>query len=326
MNSLIRASALSSIIWSMSSINAPQGLDEQKDVVSSPKSSAAHWILPYLGLVGGVLALSLSAIFIREAQAPSTVTTFYRMTFASLFLLPFFVRSARKEDWSKALRWLPLAMLGGLFTAFDHGSWSLALESTNVANATLFNNMAPVWVALVAFFIWKEKLERKFWLGLFLTMGGACFILGSQLAGGQGLNKGDMIGVLSSLFYAGYFLTTQRVRVHYRTLTYIWIVASTASLVLLIFNLLVQRPLSGFPPETYLIFIAAALISQVGGYFSVAYALGHLPAAVVAPTMILQPVITALLAIPFAGESLSAGQIIGGSAVLVGIYLINRKR
>jgi drug/metabolite transporter (DMT)-like permease len=39
--------------------------------------------------------------------------------------------------------------------------------------------------------------------------------------------------------------------------------------------------------------------------------------------MILQSVITALLAIPFTGESLSAGKIIGGSAVLVGIYLIN---
>ena len=309
----------------MPSSGTTPDLFNQEESVEVKKKPLSHWILPYLGLLGGVLALSLSAIFIRQAQAPSTVTTFYRMTFASLFLLPFFIRSARQENWSGGLHWLPLAMLGGLLTAFDHGSWSLALESTNVANATLFNNMAPVWVALVAFFIWKEKLSGKFWLGLLLTMGGASFILGSQMAGGDGLNKGDMIGVLSSLFYAGYFLITQRVRVHFRTLTYVWLVAFTASLVLLVFNLVVGRPLSGFSPETYMVFVAAALVSQVGGYFSVAYALGHLPAAVVAPTMILQPVITALLAIPLAGESLSTGQIIGGAAVLAGIYLINRK-
>jgi drug/metabolite transporter (DMT)-like permease len=281
-------------------------------------------ILPYFGLAGGVLALSLSAIFIREAQAPTTVTTFYRMSFAALFLLPFFIKSARTENWKINLRWIPLALLGGLLTAFDHGSWSLALEGTSVANATLFNNIAPVWVALVAFFLWKEKLTHRFWIGLVLTMAGACYIFGSQMINNQQLNPGDLWGVFSSFFYAGYFLVTQRVRTHFKTLTYIWFVAATASLVLLVFNLLVQRPLSGFSFNTYLFFIAAALISQVGGYFSVAYALGHLPAAVVAPTMILQPVLTSLLAIPFAGEPLSSGQLIGGASVLLGIYLINR--
>jgi drug/metabolite transporter (DMT)-like permease len=281
-------------------------------------------LLPYFGLAGGVLALSMSAIFIRVAQAPSTVTTFYRMTFASIFLLPFFIKSARSEDWKVGLRWLPLALLGGLFTAFDHGSWSLALESTNVANATLFNNMAPVWVALVAVLFWKERLTRRFWSGLVLTMGGACFILGNQLLNTHQFNTGDIWGVVSSLFYAGYFLVTQRVRSRYKTLTYVWLVAVTASVILLVANLIFQRPLSGYTFNTYMMFLAAAMISQVGGYFSVAYALGHLPAAVVAPTMILQPVITALLAIPFAGESLSSGQLIGGASVLVGIYLINR--
>jgi drug/metabolite transporter (DMT)-like permease len=138
-------------------------------------------------------------------------------------------------------------------------------------------------------------------------------------------SPGDLWGVASSLFYGGYFLVTQRVRVHFKTLTYIWFVAATASVTLLVFNLIMQRPLSGFPAATYGFFIAAALVSQVGGYFSVAYALGHLPAAVVAPTMILQPVLTSLLAIPFASESLSSGQLIGGASVLLGIYLINRQ-
>jgi drug/metabolite transporter (DMT)-like permease len=281
-------------------------------------------VLPYLGLAGGVLALSMSAIFIRQAQAPSTVTTFYRMTIAALFLLPFFLKNARTENWQNGRIWIPLVLLAGAFTAFDHGSWSLALEGTSVANATLFNNIAPVWVALVTFFLWKQKLTRRFWVGLVLTMAGAAYILGSQMLTSQRLSPGDMWGVASSLFYAGYFLVTQRVRTHIKTLTHIWFVATTASVILLIFNLIVQRPLTGFSTSTYLFFIAAALVSQVGGYFSVAYALGHLPAAVVAPTMILQPVLTSLLAIPFAGEPLSSGQIIGGISVLCGIYLINR--
>ena len=315
---------MSGIIIPMSPIETlpdPIPAVENSQVLWSLKVQAA---LPYLGLTGGVLALSMSAIFIRQAQAPSTVTTFYRMTIAALFLLPFFLKNARSEAWQNGRQWIPLVLLAGLFTAFDHGAWSLALEGTSVANATLFNNIAPVWVALVAFFLWKQQLTRRFWVGLALTMAGAAYILGSQMLINQRFSPGDLWGVASSVFYAGYFLVTQRVRSHIKTLTHIWFVAATASVVLLIFNLVVQRPLLGFSTSTYLFFIAAALISLVGGYFSVAYALGHLPASVVAPTMILQPVLTSLLAIPFAGEPLSSGQIIGGVSVLIGIYLINR--
>jgi drug/metabolite transporter (DMT)-like permease len=69
-------------------------------------------------------------------------------------------------------------------------------------------------------------------------------------------------------------------------------------------------------------FAGAALISQVVGYFSVSYALGRVPAAVVAATLIAQPVLTALLAISLAGEPLLGGQAVGGLGVLVGIWLV----
>ena len=84
------------------------------------------------------------------------------------------------------------------------------------------------------------------------------------------------------------------------------------------------KPLTGYSPQTYLAFLGAGLISQTIGYFSVAYALGHLPAAVVSPTMIAQPVLTALLAIPLVGEALLPAQVMGGVMVLAGIYLVNR--
>jgi drug/metabolite transporter (DMT)-like permease len=54
-----------------------------------------------------------------------------------------------------------------------------------------------------------------------------------------------------------------------------------------------------------------------------AYALGHLPASIVSPTMVLQPVVTALLAIPLLGEIPSIWQGIGGGIALIGIYIVN---
>ncbi len=71
-------------------------------------------------------------------------------------------------------------------------------------------------------------------------------------------------------------------------------------------------------------FIAAGIVSQVGGYFCMTYALGHIPASIVSPTMVASPVISALLAIPIAGENLSIFQISGGLLVIIGIILVNR--
>lgn len=282
-------------------------------------------ILPYLALVGGIIALSLSALFVRWAQAPGVVTTFFRMLIATLALLPFFLHQVRSCGLPK-MNLLVFPLLAGIFTTLDHATWSTSIGLTRVANATLLNNIAPLWVALVAALLWGERLSGRFWAGLGFTLAGATVVLGNDLLHNPHLGGGDLLALLSSLFYAGYFLTTQRGRSSISTLTYIWLVDLTAALGLLGICLTLKMPLMGYPSATYAAFLGAGLISQVGGYFLVAYALGHLPASVVSPTMIAQPVLTALIAIPLAGEALATGQWLGGLTVLAGIYMVNATR
>ncbi len=281
-------------------------------------------VLAYLALVGGILALSLSSLFVRWAEAAGTVTSFYRMALAMLVLLPFYWKQKERPLRSQPGLIL-LVAAGGTLSAMDHAVWSTALGFTRIANATLLNNIAPLWVALVAFLFWKERLSGRFWLGLVLTLAGAGVVFGNDLINDPHLGRGDLLAIISSLFYAGFYLVTQRARQQLNTLSYIWPVCVTASLVLLVVNLIVGNPLGGYSPATYLSFLGAGLISQVFGYFAIGFALGHLPAALVAPTMIAQPVITALLAIPLAGEGLLPAQWLGGLTVLTGIYLVNRK-
>lgn len=277
-----------------------------------------------LALAGGIAALSFSALFVRWAQAPGVVTALYRMAVAAVVLLPAFLARVRKNGLPRAgLLWLPL--LGGVFTTLDHATWATAIGMTNVANATLLNNIAPLWVALFAALAWRERLSGRFWLGLALTLSGAALVLGSNWLNRPQFSGGDLLALGSSLFYAGYVLTTQKGRARLDTLTYIWMVDAVAALGLLGLSLGLRLPLSGFPPSTWLAFLGAGVISQIGGYVLIAYALGRLPASLVSPTLVAQPVITALLAIPLAGELLLAGQWAGGAAVLAGILLINWK-
>jgi drug/metabolite transporter (DMT)-like permease len=68
------------------------------------------------------------------------------------------------------------------------------------------------------------------------------------------------------------------------------------------------------------------LIVQIIGQLAINYALGYLPASLVAPTMLGQPVLTAVLAGPLLHEYLSGTQVVGGIAVLLGVYIVHRSR
>jgi drug/metabolite transporter (DMT)-like permease len=283
-------------------------------------------ILPYVALLLGILCLSFSAMFGKWANAPGPVIGFYRIGLAALILLPVFLY--RKKKFGVRFPWaiLLFPILGGILTAFDHGTWNSSLRYTSAANATLLGNTAPLWVALFAWLIFREKLKGMFWLGLAFALGGAVIVLGSDFLMHPSIGMGDLLAIAAGVFYAGYFIVTERGRKKLDTLSYIWFVDIIAALTLLVITLGMRMPLTGYPTKTYLAFLGAALISQVGGYLSIGFALGHLPASVVAPTLIGQPVVTALLAIPLLGEALRTEQWIGGLVVLVGIYLVHKSR
>ena len=300
-------------------------------------------VIPYLALLFGILTISFSGIFVHWSEAPGVVTSFYRLLIAISLLAPLVLWRVRRAGLLRSASLLrsatPLAggprpskrvliypLLGGIFTAFDLGGWSTALSYTSIANATLLNNIAPLWVALFATLVWRERLRKGLWLGIALTLTGAGVVLGSDMLRHPQLGLGDAIALGSSLFWAGYFLITQRGRAFFDTLVYLLLMELGAAVSLLIFCLVTGQPMTGYPTSTWLAILAAALGPQITGHFLIAYALGHLPASVVSPTMISQPVFTALLAVPLAGQALSPAQALGGIVVLLGIYLVNISR
>jgi drug/metabolite transporter (DMT)-like permease len=284
-------------------------------------------ILPYLALAFGILVLGFSAIFVRWANAPGSIMALYRLGTATLILTPFYLFGRRKRQ-KQPFTWqiLIFPAIAGFMTAMDHTIWSSALLYTSAANATLLNYAAPVWVALVAWFYRHEPLSRLFWVGLALTLLGATVVMGSDILRHPSVGRGDLLALTSSFFYAGYFLATESGRKHIDTLSYTWLVGVASTITLLVVNLILQMPLLGYPTQSYLAFLGAALFSQIGGYLAIGYALGHLPASVVSPTMIGQPVVTALLAMLLLGEALFPPQIIGGLIVLLGIYWVHHGR
>ena len=280
-------------------------------------------LLAYLALGVGVLALSLSAMFVRWANAPGPVTAFYRIFFSVFLLLPFFIRRTQTNPATKS-RAIIFPLLAGIFTALDLALWTSSLSYTTASNATLLGNTAPLWVALGTWLILKQKLGASFWRGLAITMAGAALIMGTDFILHPRFGVGDLMATFTGFFYGGYYLFTERSRVHFGPVSHVFFVGIGASITLFIVNNILQYPLSGFDTRTWFVFLASALVSQVIGYMALAYALGHLPASIVAPTMVLQPVVTTILAIPLLNEIPNIWQGLGGVIALIGIYIINQ--
>ncbi|HLF74693.1 MAG TPA: DMT family transporter [Anaerolineales bacterium] len=280
-------------------------------------------LLSYLALGAGVLALSFSAMFVRWADAPGPVTAFYRLFLSIFLLLPFFVPRAGSNPSIRSWA-IAFPLLAGIFTAGDLALWTSSLSYTTAANATLLGNTAPLWVALGAWLILKQELSPAFWRGLIITLVGAALILGTDLILHPRFGVGDVMAMLTGFFYGGYFLFTEKSRLHFDPVSHIWLVGIGASLALFIINRILHYPLTGYDTRTWLVFLATAIVSQLIGYMALAYALGHLPASIVSPTMVLQPVVTTVLAIPLLGEIPGVWQGVGGAVALVGIYMVNQ--
>jgi drug/metabolite transporter (DMT)-like permease len=277
----------------------------------------------YIALGVGILSLSFTAMFVRWANAPGPVTAFYRLVFSTILLLPVFLPRL------KTLPRLPprlilFPLVAGVFTAGDLALWNASLSYTTASNVTLLGNTSPLWVALGTWLIFKNRLSGAFWRGLVITLLGAALIMGTDFILHPRFGIGDAMALCTGFFYGGYLLFTEQSRKTFDPIGHIWIAGVGASIVLLVINRLLGYPLTGFDRNTWIVFMATAIVSQLIGYMSLAYALGHLPASIVSPTMLLQPVITTILAIPLLGETPGIWQAIGGAIALVGIYLVNQ--
>ncbi len=269
----------------------------------------------------GTICISTSGIFVKLAHVAGPVAGLYRTGIALLLMAIPFALHARRVTWSR--RAGIAGLIGGVFFACDLAFWNTSLQYTSVANAVLFGNTAPIWVSLGAIFLFKERLRGPFWIGLLLAFLGAALIGAVDAARSTTLGFGNLLALIAAVFYAGYLLFTQRARVRLDALSYFWLAALGSVLTLLAVTTLLRQPLA-VPAGSLPPLLGLAILTHIGGWMSLNYALGHLPASLVAPTLLGQPVLAALLAIPILHESLSAVQIGGGLIVMAGILLVHR--
>ena len=280
----------------------------------------------YFALLTGLIIIGFAAIFVRLADAPGIIIAFYRMIIGSTLMILPLLNNFKKTPQSVSKYGVFWAMFAGILFAIDLAFWTTGVTISGATNPTLMANTSPIWVGIGALVFFKERLRLKFWIGLFIAMVGVVIVLNVDIARTFEFGLGATYGLLAAIFYGGFMLAAQISRKHINTLPFFWISTSSSALFLLLMNIIAGNSFTGYDNSTWYYFIALGVIVQIGGWQLINYAQGYLTASLVAPTLLGQPVVTAIAAILLLDESFSIWNIIGGVAVLVGIFILHRSR
>jgi len=163
-----------------------------------------------------------------------------------------------------------------------------------------------------------------FLAGLAAALAGVAVLLGGDFRAGGGAVLGDILGVVTAMFYGAYQLTVTRVRSRAATSVIMAWSGLITAVALLPLALASGEQILPHTAAGWAKLAGLALISQVAGQSLIAYAMAHLPATFSSVGLLAQPVIAATLAWGLLGETLGWLEIAGAIVVLIGIRIVHK--
>lgn len=196
---------------------------------------------------------------------------------------------------------------------------------SGAATGSLLTLLTPVFVAVLAPILLRERTSRLQWLGIALGIGGAAVVIGPA---GAGSVLGDVLLVAASFFWAGFTVmgaaaVRSRGALEVTTAAAAWAlpVMLVAALVELGLGAQVRPSLGGLLEIVYLGLGATAL-----GWWAWYRGLEKLPAASSSIPFLLQPVVGVGLSIPIFDTAPTAGFAVGSALVVAGMLVATPRR
>ena len=232
--------------------------------------------------------------------------------------------SVRRAHWGGVL------LLGFLGVFLHHLLQANALRYTSAGAAGWLVAIIPVFTAILAAVILRERLSVTAVLGLLIALGGTLLVVSrghlSSLSSGPGV-VGDVLMVASAVNWAVYSVLLRRLALPYHvgvvTLHTCWL--GMLMMVPLAVGLGGWRQWVGLSGTTWAHLAFLGIGPSALGYLGWAKALEGLEATRAAVFQYLQPLVTVAGAVIVLHEPVSWPVLVGGAIILAGISLVDRR-
>lgn len=216
----------------------------------------------------------------------------------------------------------------GLFgMSINIAAFIAGLDYSTPVNSSILIIISPIFVVILSFFIFKNKINFIKILGIILGFIGAMILIltaDSNSSIGRNIPLGNFLFIVNSISYAYYLIIVKPMAEKYDLITlFKWLF-----LIGLIFNFplginqFLDVDWSALPiKEAVLPMIFVVLCTTVMTYFLNGYALSKLTSTEVAVFMYLQPIIGVLFAIFTKADTVTFTIIVASILIFSGVYL-----
>ena len=281
-----------------------------------PHTPAADFRLGVLLVAGAAIAWSFGGTIARYIEAPDAWTVvFWRSLFASTFLLFFMLWRDGPEATVKMFRAMGWPGLGvACCFGIASSSFVVALQHTTVANILLIQAAAPLFAALLAWVVFRERVNLATWIAIAAVICGVAIMVSASFSG-QVSPLGDGLAlVITVLFSAAIVITRHHPQVRMTPA----VCLGTAMACAVAFFL--SGPLAVSMPDFFWLFLFGAVNLGAGLAMFVTGA-RLVPAALAALVSTLEPVLGPVWVWLFHGEVPGTRTVIGGAIVFVALLI-----
>ena len=278
-----------------------------------------HWLV----LAAGVVAVSWAAPLIRLTEAPAIVVAALRLTAAAPPVAGAALWRRRAELRSMSRASALALVVAGLALAAHFGFWIASLDRTSVITSVVLVTTHPLFVALGGWWLLDERPARSIFPAIAVAFVGALILVRPDLRD-SGTLLGALFALLGALFAAGYFVAGRWLRAELSNLSYVAGVNTIAAVALLVALFASGHTVGGQPRDAYLYIVLLALVPQLIGHGAFNWALGSLPAAIVAVPILGEAVGATLISATLLDEVPTLRQWLGSAIVLSGVYVALR--
>lgn len=283
-------------------------------------------INPFFILIIGAIAIAFSPIFVRFSDVDPIMTAFYRIFISLPFFLFFssfnIIEKVKFPEFNNSY---VIFLVSGIFFALDLICWHWSIKLTTVSKATFLSNLAPIVVIIFSLIFLKERFSKFFYLAALLSMVGMLMLLGESFKFNKSQFIGDLLGVLTAVWYGSYIVTISQLRKKYNSTSIMFLSGIVTAIILLIVSILFEQSLIPQSLFTIMIIFLLGFICQFMGQSFITYSLAYLSASLSSLCLLIQPIAATVLAYFFFQEKLTTIQFFGSALILIGIYIARTK-
>lgn len=221
---------------------------------------------------------------------------------------------------------LPLFAAGGCFGFFLYMiTYNTGQAIVPASTASFVIATTPVITAFFARIIFKEKLSPYKWAAIIIELAGVAIL--TLLGNGLSINTGLLWLFTAALVTSIYNLLQKKLTCTYSALQVSTYCIFFGTIMLAIFAPTAIREIKVAPPIQCLYVLILAITASAIAYVSWAVAFAKAKQiSQVSNYMFLMPILTSIFGLIFLKEVPDMATIIGGSVILIGVYIFNSKQ